>query len=374
MKIFILSAINSIHTQRWVTALSQNGLKIFLFSIHGVDSNALKNLPNVEIFVYQTNLNAQSQLLKKIKYLFIPKTVKQKIKEFKPDLIHAHYASSYGLIGALTGFHPYIISLWGGDIYKFPKISFLNKAILKFNLQKADKILSTSQIMAVEAKKYTDKNIEITPFGVDINLFKRKSKAVNSDFVIGNVKTLSKNYGIDLLIKTFKILVDNNRTLNLKLQIIGEGPDRLKLEKLSLELGIGNKVSFTGRVNNELLPDYYNNFDVAVSLSHSESFGVVAIEAMSCECPVVVSDADGFTEVVAHNETGFIVRKNNPEAAASAIQKLIDNEKLRLQFVKNGRKNVENLYNWDENVKKMISVYSDVISSKIIGNSKRVKK
>lgn len=364
MKIFLLSPINSVHTQRWVTALSKNNVEIFLFSVHGKEMDYIKKLPNVNFYIFKSELNAESQLIKKIKYLSIIKTLKRKISEFNPDIIHSHYASSYGLLGALTGFHPYIISIWGSDIYKFPNYSFINRLIIKNNLKKADKVLSTSHIMAKEAKKYTNKKIEITPFGVDIDLFKKKSKPYNNTFIIGNVKTLSKNYGIDVLIKSFKIVVERNPGLKLKLQIIGEGPDEGKLKVLSENLGINEKIDFLGKIENSSLPNYYNTFDIAVSLSNSESFGVVAIEAMACECPVVVSNADGFTEVVEDNKTGFIVPKNNAQAAAVAIQKFIDNSKLIDKFGENGRKRVETLYNWDENVKTMIKIYTSFLESK----------
>lgn len=361
MRVFILSAINSIHTQRWVNALAENGMEIFLFSVHGSDDNFLKNYANVQIYVQENCLASNSGLVEKLCYLSTIRIVKKKIKEFAPDILHAHYASSYGLIGALSEFHPYIISLWGSDIYKFPQASFLNRTILKFNLNKGDKILSTSNVMATEARKYTDKSISVTPFGVDIDLFKPKPGKVSDEFVIGTVKTLSYNYGIDLLIRSFKILTENNSSADLKLVVVGEGPDKTKLIKLTEQLGISSKVSFVGRIENSLLPDYYNYFDVAVSLSRSESFGVVAIEAMACECPVVVSDADGFTEVVLDRQTGIIVPKNNAEAAAGAIQKLIDNTALRSELGQNGRSHVENFYTWKNNVATMINMYEDTI-------------
>jgi glycosyltransferase involved in cell wall biosynthesis len=308
------------------------------------------------------NKNYTEGDLSKISILLSLPKLKRAIKNFKPDIIHAHYATSYGLLGALSGFKPLIISVWGSDVYRFPNISILHKLLIKFNLFRATEILSTSNAMATEVKKYTNKKIEITPFGVDIDLFKKKLKPQNNTFIIGNVKTLSKNYGIDVLIESFKIVVEKNPGLKLKLQIIGEGSDKEKLKVLSKNLGIDEKVDFLGKIENSLLPDYYNNFDIAVSLSHSESFGVVAIEAMACECPVVVSNADGFTEVVENNKTGFIVPKNNAQAAATTIQKYIDNKELIGKFGKNGRKRVEKYYNWNDNVIKMIEIYSKLLN------------
>jgi len=365
MKLFFLSDSGSIHTKRWVAALAERGITIFLFGLNTVnDIEYYQQFSNVVVQKtnYINSVKRKNGSIEKIRYLSALKDLKQCIKQFQPDILHAHYASSFGLLGTLSGFHPFILSVWGSDVYDFPKISFLHKRILKYNLSKADQILSTSHIMAKETKKYTDKPIEVTPFGVDVNLFKKHGPASSSEaFVVGNVKTLSPKYGIDVLIKAFKIVRESNPGKDIRLEIIGEGPDKNKLEKLVADLSITDNVCFRGKIENSLLPEWYNSFSVSVSVSDSESFGVVAVEAMSCECPVIVSDADGFTEVVVDGETGFIVPKRHVEETAAAIQKFIDHPSLRAEFGYNGRKRVEKLYDWNKNVDKMLSIYKEII-------------
>lgn len=363
MKIFILSDAANIHTKRWVSALSENNLAIYLFSLNTEHSDFYNKKKNVTVFSFEITDKLKNKRkngsLEKLKYLSVIKNLRKKIKDFKPDILHAHYASSYGLLGALSNFHPYIISVWGSDVYDFPKVSFLHKSILKYNLSKADKILSTSQVMAKETNKYTNKEIDITPFGVNLDLFKKTGTPDSEQFIVGNVKTLAPKYGIDILIKAFKVVVDNNPNIDPNLIIIGDGEQKDELAKLAQDLSLESKISFLGKIENNLLPQYYNSFSVFVTTSilNSESFGVVAVEAMACECPVVVSDADGFTEVVVDNETGFIVPKGDIEATANAIQKFIDDEKLRNIMGEKGRKRVKHLYNWKMNVNKMVKIY-----------------
>jgi glycosyltransferase involved in cell wall biosynthesis len=219
--------------------------------------------------------------------------------------------------------------------------------------------------MAKEIQKHTSKAIEITPFGVDLSLFNKLSIIrKKNDFIVGTVKTLAPKYGIDILIESFRLILDKKPILNLKLQIIGDGPDKEKLQELVCHLGIKEYVEFLGKIENPLLPKYYNNFSVFVSVSDSESFGVVAVEAMACECPVIVSDANGFTEVVVDGETGYIVPKRSIEATANAIQKFINDSSLRDKIGKKGRERVKLVYNWDNNVKQMIQIYDKVISKR----------
>ena len=216
--------------------------------------------------------------------------------------------------------------------------------------------------MALETHQYTPKEIEITPFGVNTDLFKKIPVHRDDTYIIGNVKTLLPKYGIDVLIKAFQLVVDRNADKELRLEIVGTGPDHEKLEQLAKSLEIADKVHFIGQVENSSLPSYYNRFLVAVSASvwNSESFGVVAVEAMACECPVVTSDADGFTEVVKDGETGFIVPKKDVEKTAEAIQKFIDHPELRDEMGRKGRERVLALYDWNKNVDMMVDIYQSI--------------
>lgn len=352
MKVFLLASGISVHTRRWACSLAEAGIDIVIYTHEKADKTTFANLP---IKIYERKQNWAFPLLEIV-------AVRKLIRREKPDIVHAHYASRNGFLGALTHFHPYIVSVWGSDIYEFPHISFIHKLILKHNFRKADYIFSTSHIMAKETAKYTNKSIAITPFGVDTNLFKKKAELSDKPFVVGNVKTLEKIYGIDVLIKAFKIVVKKNPSLDCRLEIYGKGSEESNLKQLVKQLAIENRVIFKGFVENSMLPDVYNNFSVSVSVSNSESFGVVAVEAMACECPVIVSDADGFTEVVANGETGFIVPKRDAEATAQAIQKFIDNPKLRSEMGKKGRQRVLELYDWKNNVNTMIELYNEIIS------------
>ncbi len=268
------------------------------------------------------------------------------------------------MIGALSGFNPFILSVWGSDIFSFPKRTFLHKHLIKFSLSKADKILSTSHIMAKEVRLYTDKNIEVTPFGIDMEHFKPmnvENLFDKNDIVIGTIKTLEKVYGIEYLIRAFKILSDKYEELPLKLLLVGEGSLEFLLKKLIKELNIENKVIFTGKVSFDKIPKYHNMLTIYVSVSNSESFGVAALEASSCAKPVVVSNIGGLSEVVEDKASGFIVPPQDPQKTAEAIEKLILSEHLRLKIGIAGRERVKELYNWSDNIRQMLIIYRNIL-------------
>ena len=233
-------------------------------------------------------------------------------------------------------------------------------------MSKADVIFSTSHIMANEINKYSNKNINVIPFGIDIDKF--KPLKVNSifnekDIVIGTIKSLEKKYGIEYLIKAFKILVEKFPSLPLKLLIGGTGSLEIPLKNLVTDLHLVDRVIFTGLIKAEEVPIYHNMFTVfvTVSISDSESFGVSAIEASACEKPVVVSNVGGLPEVIVNEVTGIIVNQRNPSETADAIARLIVDKTFSSQLGINGRKRVIEKYNIIENVTQTLNIYNKLI-------------
>ena len=363
-KILILGDANSYHILKWVSGIVTKGYTVKIFSLTPYSGNLFTDKG---IDIYSSSFGGKRKFL----YPFAMRELWKLIKEFKPDIIHAHYASSYGLLGALSRFHPFILSVWGSDVFDFPKISPLNKWIFKFNLRKADKICSTSHIMKEEIKQYTEKDIEIIPFGVDLNVFKPLSVHhifKESDIVVGTVKALEKKYGIEYLIDAFSILRQSLKEYSVKLLIVGKGSLETKLKAKVKNLGLEDETVFTGFIQPAEIPLYQNMLTISVfpSIDNSESFGVAAVEAMACEKPVIVTDVGGLPEVVENNVTGLIVPPANAEKMAEAIEILIRDEQLRIKLGRQGRQRVKKLYNWDDNLNSMIQIYEELMAKRQI--------
>lgn len=371
MRILILSDSDSPHTIRWAKAISQKDYIVGIFSIHKPDRILYSDTPSISLFSFNASRELQIKreaAFSKLYYIGATLLLKNVINKFKPNIVHAHYASSYGLLGALSGFHPLIVSVWGSDIYNFPDHSFIHRTLIRFNLSKADKILSTSNIMKKKTNKYTSKNVIVTPFGIDVDKFcpqKVKSLFEPNDLVIGTIKTLEKKYGIEFLIKAFLILKEKYREDSLKLLIVGSGSQEQYLKKMVNDFGIQNSTIFSGYISNDFVQNYHNMIDiyVAVSTEDSESFGVAILEASSCSKPVIVSNVGGLTEVVEDHKTGFIVEKENAESIVEAIEVLLNDENLRNELGRNGRNKVIKEYNWKDCVERMISIYNSTMSN-----------
>ena len=257
MKVLMVSDCGSIHTERWALSLADAGIDVVLFSITpgnpGIYAEKGIKLQVFDLFRYKKKKNGS---LKGAIFSFFEalsahcravRSLKRLIAAEKPDLLHAHYATSYGLVAALSGFHPLMVSVWGSDVYEFPRLSALNRMAVRFILGKADRVLSTSHAMAEEASRYCRKDIGITPFGVDTDLFRPAADSAGKDatVVFATVKTMSSRYGIDLLIKAYaqmrrKLHFGNplQAVPDTLLRIAGDGPDLAMLRRLAEDEGV----------------------------------------------------------------------------------------------------------------------------------------
>lgn len=366
-RILLLSDIDSSHTRKWAVSLAQRGYPVGVFSLRKSESNWFSDFPEIKVYDRsgfgkgKFNSNSGS----KLSYLKLMPVLREAIREFKPDLVHAHYATSYGLLGVRSGFHPLVISVWGSDIFDFPKASWLNKRLVIYNLKRADRIFSTSHVMKAEVLKYVNRPVEVTPFGVDTKTFRRNPVPVfpgtENKKIIGIIKSLEDKYGIDVLIRAFA-LVKTAYGSSVKLVIAGSGSRAEAYQLLVKELQLEADVIFTGQLKQEDVPLWHNRFDIfaSVSVLDSESFGVSVVEAMACERPVVASAVGGLREVVADGETGILVPPRDEKATAAALLQLLRDSALAEKIGKAGRARVLALYDWEKNLDHVESLYATI--------------
>ena len=371
MRIALLSGANSIHTIQWANSLCSAGHEVHVISQHAA---AAPFAPPVRLHLFPFR--------GVVGYFLITPAVRKLLKEIKPDIVNAHYASGYGTTARLSGYSPWVLSVWGSDVYKFPYQSPLHKWLVKKNLSAADAVASTSVCMAHQTRKLCPSlnNLAITPFGVDLSAYKEASIAqslpINPGIVIGTVKTMAPQYGIDTLIESFAMLLnqlfheDPSTASILQLRLVGGGPQTEELKALAYKLGVAGRVKFIGSVPHHMVPQELARLDIYVALSRQESFGVAIIEAGAAGKPVVVSDAGGLPEVVVDNVTGYVVPRNNPQAAADAIRTLVYNPDLRRTMGTAGKTHVERLYSWPACVQQMVNFYQDIVKSV---NNKQIK-
>lgn len=355
MHIALIGSRASIHVVRWANSLSKIGINVTVFTMH----------EKKESFVNEVNV-ISLPFKNPYGYILNIPVLYKNLKELEPDFIHSFYAFGHSFLARMTGYKPHVVSVLGSDIYDDPNKNFIYKWVVKKNILTADTICSTSNVMAEKIKDVIEKDreIKITPFGVDIMKFTKipNLKDLDYELTLGTVKKLEDKYGVDVLIKSFALFVRRFPNLKARLIIVGDGSKEEDLKNLSKRLNIYEKCEFAGSVKHKEVPNWLNKFDIFLALSRldSESFGVSIIEAMSCELPVIVSNVGGLKEVTENGRTGLIVPNEGSFEASKSIEYLYKNPDKAKELGQNARKEVFLKYSWKKSVEIMNNIYKSI--------------
>lgn len=208
-------------------------------------------------------------------------------------------------------------------------------------------IVPSNKIYNIFKDKYKfTKNIHIIQTGIETNKFFKENfdqKSINSlkkklgikkkDFVVMTVSRLAKEKNVDQIIKNHKELI--KKYSNMKLLIVGDGPDFYKLKEEAKELGISDSVIFTGKVLLNDIPIYYQLGNVFVTASKSETQGLTVVEAISSSLPVVAIKDDSFVNSVIEDFNGYIFE--NDEKYIDSISKLYEDRNIYNRFSNQSR-------------------------------------
>lgn len=249
-----------------------------------------------------------------------------------------------------------------------------NNTFGHFLLKQSDVIIATTKSYALSSpllKKYLHK-VTVIPNGIDIEMFhpylnahsiKKKYQLDDDSKIVVFVGKLDHYKGCDFLIRAFAAAAQ--KIPSVFLIIVGKGPLEKGLKHLSEKLCMQNRVIFVGFVSDISLPLYYQACDLFVlpSISSSEGFGLVQLEAMACGKPVICTNIPGVKEVDEQEVASIHVPPKNSEALANAIIKLLEDEKLARKMGENGRKLVEKKYTWEKIAEETEKVYHEVLSS-----------
>jgi len=336
------------HTWRWVEHFRDAGVQCEVvsfrpFSIEGVPVHHVSGV----------------EALGKARYLIQARRVKSLVHALQPDLVHALHLTSYGFLGALSDFHPFLLSVWGTDVLEAPRLTPLHAWLTRYALSHADAITATGMHLAGETTRYAPEGAPVTvvPYGVDLQRFSPAAKTPSDHVVIGTAARLSPEKGVRYLIEAFALL----RQLyggRVSLRIAGDGPERGRIEALVQKLNLGASVELRGWVEHQELPAFLRELDVFVMPSTWEGFGVAAVEASAVELPVVASNIYGIPDAVRDGLTGLLVPPKNAPAIADAVGRLVEDARLRASLGKTGREYVARHYDWNQNTAQMASIYA----------------
>lgn len=263
------------------------------------------NIPAYPLFQYAPYESAlSSEMVHVVKYM-------------KLDLLHVHYAIPHASsaylakqILATQGINiPVITTLHGTDITLVGKDSSY-EPVVTFSINQSDGITAVSEFLKADTYRHfaVTKDIEVIPNFIDLERFKRQKKdhfklaiCPNGEKLVVHTSNFRKVKRIDDVIMIFYKL---RQQVPSKLLLVGDGPDRARIEKLCMELDMFPDVRFLGKL--DAIEEVLSVADLFLMPSESESFGLAALEALACEVPLITTNVGGLPELNLPGVTGFL--------------------------------------------------------------------
>lgn len=347
-------------------------------------ADQLKDKVDMEILVCNTDNRNQVEFVNDVKvtrsrslgiYFSMPVSPNfpLMLKRKKADIYHFHMPFPLGEFSYLLS-RPKgkVVATWHSDIVKQKTLLKFYKPFLMKFIERADVILTTSPQMIENSPflQNVKEKCRVVPLGIDVKPYIELNEETEK-----KMQEIKKQHGERLVFflgrlvyyKGVQYLVEAMKNIKGKLLLAGAGQLEDELKETVKRLNIEDKVVFLGKLKDEELPAYYHACDVFVlpSVASSEAFGLVQLEAMACGKPVVSTNLPtGVPFVNQHRKTGIVVEPMNVEQLAEAVNELLDNEDLRIQYGTYAKNRVLNEFTKEKMAEKILNIYKELLENK----------
>lgn len=340
---------SSVHTRRFLSYLANKGFNIHLITY------TPSRIENVKIHnVATARTRIPLRIIQSIRL----------IRKIKPDVLHAFYITNNGVVAALSGFHPLVLSAWGDDIATDPERSEILKLFIKFALKVATLVETTDKLgrerlieLGCDSRKIFVQNM-----GVDTSLFSPNSKSeilrkklgINHSYSVVCARWWKPEYRVDVCIKAIPLVLQ--RLPDTKFIFLGGGPLEKDLKDLTAKLGVSESALFVGNIPENDMARYLASVDLYVdTVGDSRAraleldfqgdtlkarggggMGQTTRQAMACGTPQLLSDHMNVRH--ANWFRGLMYKQMDHRDLAEKIVHLLRDEKLRKRIGEESRK------------------------------------
>lgn len=350
LKICYMGDATSQHLKFWAEEFTKLGHEVHVISPYNAE------IKGVEVHPTKTKLH------KSINFILSYFIIRKLIKKIAPDVIHAHYLGTFSFLGALTGFHPFIGTVWGSDLAVFRKRNFINNLLLGYILKKSDLIEvadKTTCDFLNKNYKLKGKKVDVPYWGVNTEEFKPRKRKKDTNILY--LRKSSEKYSTDVLIEALNLV----RKKFPKIMCILKRDKRYaRAEELISKYKLEKNIKDPGWIPDEDLPKVFNSSLIYIDSFHRNTpgggMGITTMEAMACGLPVILADNPGVSDFVKHNHNGLIYKGGDYKELSECIIKLLKSRELREKLGKNARKTIINELNWSTISKKIEKKYFEL--------------
>lgn len=385
MRIAYLSDELNVHDRRFLEKLGRSGRRTTLVTFYNRDASLpawIAGVSGIDVVhhrlkVYPDGGARGPALLRRWRFdrdvARAVDALRDDLRRLAPDVLHAGWVQTCGLLAARSGFHPMLLMPWGSDILYWPERSRRDRARAAEALRAADAVTCDAEHVKERIRAivpYPPERIVVFPWGIDLERFQparrdpalRAREAGRDAVVLIATRKLAPIYGTDVLLRALALA--EMGSIVLCLWIVGDGPEGARLRALAGELGIQDRVRFLGAVDNEALPAYLASADVYVSASHSDGASLSLLEAMACGLPAAVTDCPAILEWVQDGVNGRIARRGDAAGMAEALGALARDAGLRRRMGEANLAVARARADWNRNFETLLRLYDSLVKAR----------
>jgi glycosyltransferase involved in cell wall biosynthesis len=303
--------------------------------------------------------------------------LKRFLRQWHPDVLHAHRINSAGWMAAASGFHPYVITPWGTDIFVQPQQSWVARLLARFTLRQADLVTCLSHAMEEQAIQYgaLASTLRIVQFGVDMDIFKPGSATASTSIdlrsryslpdharIVLSPRAVTPLYNLDIILQSIPIVRECfPDTIFIFLNYNTDPDYKKKLDAMSMALGVDEFIRWIPPVRSrDTMAELYHLSEVVISVPSTDGTPVSVTEAMACAKPVVATDLPPLREFITSGENGLLVPVGQVSPLAEAIIQLLEQPHKAIEYGQKANLVVAERANVDLEMQRVESIYYDL--------------
>ena len=365
LRLCYISNPNTVHARRWVNWFAKRGHTVCLLA------DVPLKAPWTEIPVIDLSKIFYAPI---IRFPVWTVWLRRYLHQWHPDILHAHRVNSAGWLAAASGFHPYVVTPWGSDVYRQPQRSRIARLLARYTLKHADLITAISQAIGEQVIQLGARaeSLSRVQFGVELDIFspdvptnhesidlrRRLSLPENARLVL-SARAVHPIYNLDVILQAIPLVRQRFPEVIFIFLDYNTSPEyKTQLDAMIMELGLEAFIRWLPQTNSRIeMAALYRLSDVVVSVPTTDGTPVSVMEAMACGKPVVSTDLPSLREFISSGENGCLVPVHQASSLAEAITQLLAQPDQAAEFGRRAHQVVVEKANLEVEMQHMEALY-----------------
>jgi glycosyltransferase involved in cell wall biosynthesis len=365
LRLCYISNPNIIHTRRWVGWFARRGHTVCLLA------DVPPREPWLEVPVIDLSAHFSAPV---IRFPVWEIWLRRFIRRWRPDVLHAHRVNSAGWLAAFSGFHPYVVTPWGSDVFIAAQRSWVARQLARYTLRHADHVTAGSQALHERAIKLSARHdcLSDIHFGVDMDIFTLKSTITLQESnlqqslslpagapIVFSPRAIQPIYNLDIIVQAIPLVRERFPDVCFLFNTYNPDPEyKISLDGLASELGVSASIRWIEPTREPAeMARRYHSSAVVISVPGSDGSPLSVVEAMACGKLVICSDLPPLREFITSGENGWLVPVRQSAPLADAIIKVLGNPIQAGEFGRKAHQLIAERANLQVEMQRMEGIY-----------------